>query len=1745
MKTRARKFWFALVRCVHRAADKRLLAIWIVFVLLFQPLLVGTKYAEAASYTFVQESWAGGLDSLAATHTTDRTGWTKYYSADSGIEVVSGTVKLAKSTTTSSWVQTTANDFSGGTVGSGSFVVGSENGGGVALCKYDHGGADWTPSEGDGYDLNGGTTGIYISGSHCNIGSFSVPSGTVYVMPYDGSKYGILRIFASSISVSGTLSAVASGFNTNYLGGRTDGPAGSHGGVGGDGVLSAYGSSTAPVTLGEGGYSYCDQTPAGKGGGAISLFASGSVSIGGTISANGANGTDRRGAVCGGTYSGGAGAGGSIYVSAPTISGDGVISAIGGTGGNGGGGGRIAIYYSVSTFEGTTSAAGGTSLYTAGASGTIHNAGASSYPGLIGYLNPANEGLGWHKLLGIELAHAGVASAEFTSSVKDTGLSLYQEFRSISWVGATSSAATIKFQVASSNSASGPWSYYGPTGDSDFYTTSSTTINSIHNGQRYVRYRMTLSSTEDLLDAPTLQSVTLTYDQSTYPASKELVGSPFNSEDPANTIARVLWTATTPTGTGVKFQLRTAPNSSGSPGTWTDFMGPGGTSGTYFTDPAGETVHTSIRDGSNDQWFQYKAFLISDGSDTPSLTGVQVVYVVNAPPEFDPAYGTSGINVSQISDSSDSNWGKMNISYSIRDTDTLTGTTNPGYITPTMQYQLADGTGWHSITSGFLSENALANKYVGELSSTLYTAYWDAASQIPGYATSSLAIRVTINDNELASNTASATMSNISLDTSSPTLSVLRHNSATNLIALMASDTVNNISYIISNNADLTADGVNAISGSWQNPGAATIDTSFAWAGTGGSSSESMTFVLRDAFNNRVSTTTLVSPAKPSSIDVKDTTNYTTGENRLFIAWPVYTNETGATFGNYNVSRSTDNVSFSEIATISNRLQNYYSDTGLSSSTTYYYKTNVSDTNGDTSEFTVVVYEKPDGQNASNNDHVPPTITGVATSSLTATQVTIAFTTDELANSSIEYSTTALGNYSSVATSTSYVTAHSITIPNLTPGTSYVYRVKAYDVAGNQGSSASATYTFTTSEGVVISAVTTSSINDASATVVWNTNASSDSYVYYATSTSALNLGNGTMAGSASLVTGADSIYQHSVQLTGLTSQTTYYYYVTSMDGSANLSSDNNSGNYYSFATTYDTVAPTITNVTPALTTSDSAIITWDTNEPADSQVSYGDSSGTLTSASVRNTTLSLGHSVTISGLTASRAYYFAVNSADARGNRATSTESTLETSATTQTIIRYLSSGGGCSATTGIDQSKYDKVVAERDALLKNKDTVAPVVTDVKVSDIGPFKATVTFTTSEDALPLVVVDKGGEYDRTAGTDVFGKSHSVSLPGLRFGTTYDLKIKAIDKWGNQSAYALSSFRTLFAAEVSDNLATLANAENFQDQLENIIDSVLPSLVPPFIGDISVTETGEDFATISWSTNTKTYGSVSYAKDGSYAKDPNTDPYDQNVSDNNDKGRIHTLTIRNLEPLTTYHAAINAFAIFGVNGRSKDLTFVTKPPRIRPEVSNVGNTQFTIFWKSTNPTSSRVSYKNMTTGDLGEKEIRDLVRSHAVTIDNLASDTLYEIRVGGKTTGGNPEDSTDVLRVRTILDNTAPTVGNVSISNAFIPGRTDRLQTVISWKTNEPSVGSVEYGEGAANSTLSSLANEEGILRTDHAVILTTLKPATLYRFQIISKDSSGNKGGSGIKAILTPRESESVFGIIIKNFEDTFGFLGR
>ena len=103
-----------------------------------------------------------------------------------------------------------------------------------------------------------------------------------------------------------------------------------------------------------------------------------------------------------------------------------------------------------------------------------------------------------------------LSSGNLESSAYDTGSS--STFTTLSWNASLTAGTAVKFRIRSASTQAGLSSatWYGPTGTNDYYTTNGSSINSVHNGDRWVQYQVILE-TENKGVTPTLHDVAISY----------------------------------------------------------------------------------------------------------------------------------------------------------------------------------------------------------------------------------------------------------------------------------------------------------------------------------------------------------------------------------------------------------------------------------------------------------------------------------------------------------------------------------------------------------------------------------------------------------------------------------------------------------------------------------------------------------------------------------------------------------------------------------------------------------------------------------------------------------------------------------------------------------------------------------------------------------------------------------------------------------------------------------------------------------------------------------------------------------------------------------------------------------------------------------------------------------------------------------------------------------------------------------
>ncbi len=437
----------------------------------------------------------------------------------------------------------------------------------------------------------------------------------------------------------------------------------------------------------------------------------------------------------------------------------------------------------------------------------------------------------------------------------------------------------------------------------------------------------------------------------------------------------------------------------------------------------------------------------------------------------------------------------------------------------------------------------------------------------------------------------------------------------------------------------------------------------------------------------------------------------------------------------YNVYRSTDGVTFSKVGSTSGL--SYVDNTP--SSTLYYYYVVTQDGANATSANSTTVYLTPTGKYTS-----PPVLqSGPTAGSITTQSVTITWSTDRNGDSKVAYGTSS-GNYGTTEPYVStQVTSHSVTISNLSPGTTYYYKVYWTDTDGNTGSSSEES--FSTSPPPTVSSVTVSNISLSSALVTFTTNNASQAKILYGVTTS--------YGGATTVSTGATSS-TYSIPLTDLLDGTTYHFEIQLEDASGTIYTFED----HQFSTLPRPKISTIQIDQVAGTAQPTILVSWISNTDISSIVTYP--LGNL-GASKDNIDVALthgNHQMLLSGLDPKTTYQLIVKGRDKVGNEAVSDTQTFTTA--TDTRPPYISA-------LAIEGSSIPSVASS------GQPQVAQLV--------------VTWNTDKAATSQVEYGEGTGNSYSQKTQQDGNytfNHLVIISGLTPSKVYHVKALSVDKYGN-------------------------------------------------------------------------------------------------------------------------------------------------------------------------------------------------------------------------------------------------------------------------------------------------------------------------------------------------------------------------
>jgi len=659
------------------------------------------------------------------------------------------------------------------------------------------------------------------------------------------------------------------------------------------------------------------------------------------------------------------------------------------------------------------------------------------------------------------------------------------------------------------------------------------------------------------------------------------------------------------------------------------------------------------------------------------------------------------------------------------------------------------------------------------------------------------------------------------------------------------------------------------------------------------------------------------------------------------------------------------------------------------------------------------------------------------------------------------------------------VTAHTVTLNSLAAGTLYHYRVKSKDAAGNLAVSPDAVFTTappldTTPPTVSVAAPAANS--SVSGTITVSATASDNvGVVGVQFKLDIANLGPEDSTNTYSLSWDTTAVSNGSHTLTAV-----------ARDAAGNTTTSA----AVTVTVANDLTPPVLSAVTVSSIGSDTAVITWTTDEPGTSQVEYGLTAG-YGYLTPLDSSLVTAHSVRLNALAASTPYHYRVRSRDAAGNLAVSGDFTFVTlpppdttppavsmtapaasSSVSGTItvsatasdnvgvagVQFTLDNGNMGSeltagpytitwnTAGVPNGSHTLSAVARDAagntatsdgvaVTVNNDVTPPAISGVAVSSIGPNTATIAWTTNEPGTSRVEYGPTTSYGSLTPLDSsLVTAHSVTLSALAPSTLYHYRVRSRDAAGNLAVSGDFTFLTLSPPDTTAPAVSLT----------------APAANSSASGTITVAATALD--------NVGVVGVQFKLDSANLGPEDTTNTYSLSWDTTAVSNGSHTLTAvaRDAAGNTTTSAAVTVTV-------TNDLT----PPVLSGvTAAALGLDMATISWSTDEPADSQVEY-GLTTG-YGSASALDAnrVTAHALTLNGLTAGTLYHYRVKSKDAAGNLAVSSDAVFTTAPAPDTTPPA--VSITGPAANSSVFGTITVSATASDNSGVASVQFKLDDAN-----------------------------------------------------------------------------
>jgi hypothetical protein len=458
--------------------------------------------------------------------------------------------------------------------------------------------------------------------------------------------------------------------------------------------------------------------------------------------------------------------------------------------------------------------------------------------------------------------------------------------------------------------------------------------------------------------------------------------------------------------------------------------------------------------------------------------------------------------------------------------------------------------------------------------------------------------------------------------------------------------------------------------------------------------------------------------------------------------------------------------------------------------------------------------------------------------------------------------------------------------------------------------------------------------------------------------------------------------------------------------------------------------------------------------------------------------------------------------------------------------------------------------------------DGIPPKLSNIVITNPTPTSTIVSWETDENADSEVNYGLDKNYGIARDPLPDKKKHKVTIPDMEPSMVYHLRLGSADDGGNQAlsgdyivttkgvmnSKALDKIpveERVFVERAIASIKQIRSKEGLEAVMEAVQEQAQRIILPPaIIGNSRIDEVGIDYAIISWRTDQDTGSTVKYARASEY-REGEDNPYTTGAGDETEQVKDHKVRLTGLTPGTTYHFRVEAEGELGLKSQSLDNVFTTKavlPTILSFRTIKVEEDSAVLSWSTSIPAAGTVEYIDTKSKEAKLVGQPTMASAHTLKIAGLRLGARYSAMVKAENSLGEFVKS-NIIYFTTIKDIAPPLISKVSNESTLYPSADAKVQTIVSWATDEPSYCQFFYREGLNPLIEPSGSGEEKEPRTNHVQVVVEFQPSTVYQFWVECRDKANNKTKSENFVLFTPNKEKSIIDIILENFQGTFGWV--